>query len=101
MKRTKAQLNAISRAYAAKALKELETHECAKLFKFSTYKTLRGFVTRYERDAKYAAKVEQAALMSAEEYARRSNLTKETSEAYDVLVNVYGIYERRSWFFKA
>ena len=101
MKRSKAQLNAISRSYAAKTLKELESHSCVKLFKFSKYKTLRGFIKRYERDGKYAAKVEQAALMSAEEYARRSNLMKETSEAYYFLVNVYGIYDRRSWFYLA
>lgn len=99
MKRSKAQLNAISRSYAAKALKELEAHSCVKFFKFSKYKTLRGFVKRYESDEQYAAKVEHAAQMSAEEYVRRSCYNDTVAGAYSYLVYTCGIYERRSWFY--
>lgn len=110
MKRSKAQLNAISRAYAAKALKELEAHACAELLHFSTYKTLRGFVKRYENDATYAAKIDENVLFNTREwctryYACKGEKNKDITEKIVYFWRDYVIadsyeYSQRSWWRK-
>lgn len=110
MKRSKAQLNAISRSYAAKALRELEAHTCAKLLHFSTYKTLRSFVKRYENDAAYAVKIDENVLLNTREWCNRfyackglkdMEITDEIVYTWrDYVVGRSFEYSQRSWWKK-
>lgn len=109
MRKSKAQLNAISRSYAANALRALEAHACAELLHFSTYKTLRGFVKRYENDAAYAAKINENVLLNTREWCTRyyackglkMNITDEMVYRWrDYVVDNSFEYSQRSWWLK-